>query len=241
MSGPAERVDVAIIGAGPAGLAAAAELRRLTGASVLVVERELEAGGIPRHAHHGGYGLRDLHTSLSGPRYARRWTERARRAGAQLRLGTQATGWAPDGALRLTAPSGATRVQAGAVILATGCRERPRSARLVAGSRPQGVMTTGTLQQLVNLAGESPGRRAVIVGAEHVSFSALETLARGGARTVAMCTELARHQSFAAAPLAAAARFGVRVRTRTSLDLLSDPASGFGYYGVDRAAIQFVL
>ncbi|MGA2011440.1 MAG: FAD-dependent oxidoreductase [Solirubrobacteraceae bacterium] len=217
MSGPAERVDVAIIGAGPAGLAAAAELRRLTGASVLVVERELEAGGIPRHAHHGGYGLRDLHTSLSGPRYARRWTERARRAGAQLRLGTQVTGWAPDGALRLTAPSGATRVQADAVILATGCRERPRSARLVAGSRPQGVITTGTLQQLVNLAGESPGRRAVIVGAEHVSFSALATLAHAGAEAVAMTTELPRHQSYALFRAGAALRYRTPLLTRTAV------------------------
>ena len=82
-------------------------------------------------------------------------------------------------------------------MLATGCRERPRSARLVPGSRPEGVITTGTLQQLVYLKGLKPGTRALVVGAEHVSFSALLTLAHGGARAVGMVTELPRHQSLA--------------------------------------------
>jgi thioredoxin reductase len=212
-----EHVDVAIVGAGPAGLAAAAELRRLTGVTVTVLDREHQAGGIPRHAQHRGFGLRDLHTNLTGPAYARRWTQRAERAGATLRCCTQVTGWSPDGALQLTSPSGIARLQARAVILATGCRERPRSARLVAGSRPEGVMTTGTLQQLVYLAGRSPGRHAVVVGAEHVSFSALVTLAHGGAEAVAMTTELPRHQSYALFAIGSALRFRAPLLTRTAV------------------------
>ena len=76
------------------------------------------------------------------------------------------------------------------MVLATGCRERPRSARLVPGSRPTGVMTTSTLQQLVHLRGQRVGRRAVIVGAEHVSFSAVATLAHAGASVAGLVTEL---------------------------------------------------
>jgi thioredoxin reductase len=210
-----QRVDVAVVGGGPSGLAAATELRAAGAGSVVVVEREREAGGIPRHAHHQGYGLRDLRRMLDGPSYARHWTQRATDAGATLRLETQVTGWSDFHRLDLTSPAGRTQLDARAVILATGCRERPRSARMVAGSRPQGVMTTGMLQQLVYLQGETPGRRAVVVGAEHVSFSALMTLHHGGARAVAMTTELGRHQSYAAFRLGAQARFRVRLRTRT--------------------------
>jgi thioredoxin reductase len=203
-----QSADVAVIGGGPAGLTAAARLRRLLpGAKVVVLEREAKMGGIPRHAFHHGYGLRDLHTSLTGPVYAQRLADAAALAGADLRLLTQVTGWSADGALELSSPAGAVHLYARAVVLASGCRERPRSARMVAGSRPAGVMTTGMLQQLVYLNGKAPGTRAVVVGAEHVAFSAVATLAHGGARTVAMTTKLPRHQTYSALRWAAAARY----------------------------------
>jgi hypothetical protein len=103
------------------------------------------------------------------------------------------------------------------VILATGCRERPRSARLVPGSRPEGVMNTGTLQQLVYLKGRKVGKRALIVGAEHVSFSALVTLGHGGARAVGMATELPRHQTLPLFRAGAALRWRAPVWTRTAV------------------------
>ena len=209
-------VDVAIVGAGPAGLAAATELGR-DGASVVVLEREAEPGGIPRHSDHQGYGLRDLHRVMPGPSYARRWTELAGRAGAEIRPRTQVTGWAEDGALELTSPAGRQELRARTIVLATGCRERPRTARLVPGTRAQGVMTTGMLQQLVYVAAEPVGERAIIVGAEHVSFSALLTLAHAGARAAAMITELPHHQSLAAFRIGAAARYRVPLRTRTKV------------------------
>jgi thioredoxin reductase len=205
---------VAIVGGGPAGLSAGVELRRLGAREVVVIEREREAGGIPRHARHQGFGLRDLRRPLSGPAYARRHVELARAAGVELLPETMVTGWA-RGALELTGPGGRATLEPAAVVLATGCRERPRSARLVPGSRPDGVMTTGMLQQLVYLSGLPAGRRALVVGAEHVSFSALVTLAHGGARAVALTTELPRHQSLAAFRLGARARYRAPLWTRT--------------------------
>ncbi len=169
-----------------------------------------------RHAHHQGFGVRDLRRLLAGPAYARRLTELALRAGVELRTETMVTGW-QDGALELTGRGGRELVEPRAVVLATGCRERPRSARLVPGTRPGGVMTTGTLQQLVYLKGISPGRRALVVGAEHVSFSALLTLAHGGASAVGMVTEQPRHQTLAAFRAGAAARFRAPLWTRTAL------------------------
>jgi thioredoxin reductase len=209
-------VDVLVVGAGPAGLAAAVELRRLGVRRVLVVEREEQAGGVPRHTDHTGFGLRDLHRCITGPRYAAAWVARAGAAGVELRTATTVTGWAGRPLrLALTGPDGVGTVGAGAVLLATGCRERPRAARLVPGTRPAGVLTTGALQQLVHLHHQRVGRRAVVVGAEHVSFSALLTLAHAGASTAALVTEFPSHQTFAAFRAAAALRWP-RTRVLTS-------------------------
>jgi thioredoxin reductase len=182
-----------------------------------VIEREAEPGGIPRHARHQGFGLRDLHRPLPGPAYAARYARLAAAAGAELRTETMVTGWSPGGPLELTGPGGRETLEPDAVILATGCRERPRSARLVPGSRPEGVMTTGTLQQLVYLKQRDVGRRAVIVGAEHVSFSALLTLHHGGAKPVGMTTELPRHQTVALLKTLADLRWRTPLWTRAAV------------------------
>ena len=155
--------------------------------SVLVLEREAQPGGIPRHSDHLGYGLRDLRTVLSGPAYARRLAELADAAGADIRL-------------------------------ATGARERPRSARLVPGDRPDGVFTTGELQNHVHLQHQPAGTSAVIVGAEMVSWSAVLTLRAAGCRVALMTTEYGRPEAYAA--ITAAGRLGLRVpvgrRTRVT-------------------------
>jgi thioredoxin reductase len=208
---------VAVVGAGPAGLACAVELRRRRIGDVLVLDRETSAGGIPRHSNHQGFGLRDLHRVMSGPRYARRYVEVARRAGVDVLEETMVTGCSPDGALEITSPRGRQVLRPRALVLATGCRERPRAARLVAGSRPEGVMTTGLLQQRVFLRQGRIGGKALIVGAEHVSFSAILTLRHAGARVVGLVTELPRHQSFAVFRAGAILRYGARVWTRTAL------------------------
>jgi thioredoxin reductase len=210
-------VTVVVLGGGPAGLAAAIELRRLDTSDVVVIERESDAGGIPRHAQHQGFGIRDLRRPLSGPAYARRYAGLVAKAGAEIRTDTMVTGWSPGGPLELTGPSGREAIEPDALILATGCRERPRSARLVPGSRPDGVMTTGTLQQLVYLKGRKLGERALVVGAEHVSFSALVTLGHGGARAVGMTTPLPRHQTLPLFRAGAALRWRTPLWTRTAV------------------------
>ena len=211
-------VDVLVVGAGPAGLTAAAELRRLGVPRVLVADREAAPGGVPRHSRHTGYGLRDLHRVLSGPAYARALADAAVRSGAELRTGCTVTELRAGGdalSAVLTSASGVEEVRQAAVLLATGCRERPRAARLVPGDRPPGVLTTGELQQRVYLGGERLAGRALVVGAEHVSFSAAVTLAHAGAGVVALVTEHERHQSYAAFRLGAALRWGVPVWTST--------------------------
>jgi thioredoxin reductase len=209
-----------VVGGGPSGLAAAIELRKLGISPVTVVEREREAGGIPRHSDHTGFGLRDLRTVLSGPRYAERYRELAAEADVEVVAETMVTEWEGDRRLKLTGPGGREEVEPPAVVLATGCRERPRSARLVPGSRPAGVMTTATLQQLVYLRGQKVGRRAVIVGAEHVSFSAVATLAHGGASVAGLVTELPRHQSLTAFRAGAAVRYRAPLWTRTAVSAI---------------------
>lgn len=218
------RTDVLIVGAGPAGLAAAIELRRLGVHDVLVVDREREAGGVPRHSAHTGYGVRDLRRVMSGPAYARHYREAATAAGAVIRPNTTLTDWpgawsGQSGSVgaTLTSPAGIETVHASAVLLATGCRERPRTARLVPGSRPAGVLTTGELQQRVYLNGQRYSGRAVIVGAEHVSFSAMLTLAHAGADVVALVTDQRRHQSLAVFRLGARLIWRVPVWTRMAV------------------------
>jgi len=213
-------VDVLVVGAGPAGLTAAAELRRLGVPRVLIADREPAPGGIPRHSWHTGYGVRDLHRVLSGPAYARALADAVIRSGAELRTGCTVTRVGADGGVlsaTATSTAGIEEIRPAAVLLATGCRERPRAARLVPGDRPAGVLTTGELQQRVYLGGERLEGRAVVVGAEHVSFSAVVTLAHAGARVVALVTEHERHQSYAAFRLGAALRWGVPVWTSSAV------------------------
>src|SRR6185369_3997850 len=185
---------------------------------VIVLERDAVAGGVPRHCDHTGFGLRDLHRVLRGPAYAARWVERATRAGVDFRTSTTAldgTTTIDTTTIATTSPRGLETIAADAVLLATGCRERPRHARLVPGTRPAGVFTTGAVQQLVHLQRARVGRRAVVVGAEHVSFSAVLTLREAGCETVAMVTEHPAHQTYAALAWLAASWRGVPVLADT--------------------------
>ena len=188
---------VCIVGAGPAGLRAATDIAPLVDGEVLVLEREAEAGGIPRHSDHLGYGIRDLGRFTTGPRYARTLRQRALAAGADIRTNAMATGWLGETSLAITSPEGRGRVDADVVILATGARERPRAARLIPGARSEGVYTTGQLQNLVHLKHRAIGQRAVVVGAELVSWSAVLTLKHAGCNTALMVTEHERPESYA--------------------------------------------
>jgi NADPH-dependent 2,4-dienoyl-CoA reductase/sulfur reductase-like enzyme len=178
--------DVVIVGAGPAGLSAAAELRRLGVGRVVVLDRAAEAGGVPRTCGHSPYGFREFRRPMLGPAYARALVARAKAAGAEVRTGVTVTALLPGGRLAVTTDAGAGEIAGRLVLLATGVREASRAGRLVGGTKPGGVMTTGALQGIVYGAGMRPFRRPVILGSELVAFSAVLTCRHAGIRLVAM-------------------------------------------------------
>jgi thioredoxin reductase len=212
---PVLQPEILVIGAGPSGLRAAKELAPKVNGQVLVLEREGQTGGIPRHSDHLGYGIRDMKRFISGPDYVRRLTHEALDAGATLQTHAMVTGWAGDSRLEVTTPKGRLQVEPKAIILATGARERARPARRIPGDRPAGVYTTGQLQNMVHLHQQAIGSRAVIVGAELVSWSAGLTLRNAGCTTVAMVTEHPRPDAYRLFSGPGSVLLRTRVRTRT--------------------------
>jgi len=210
------RHDVIIVGGGPAGLSAARVLREAGVSDVVVLERETEAGGVPRHCHHPGFGFEQFHWPYTGPAYARRLRRDVK--GVDLRVGASVVALHPDGELSVATGDGLETMTGKVVLLATGIREAPRAARLISGDRPSwGVLTTGALQQLLHLAHLQPCQRPIIVGSEWVSFSALLTLRRAGIKPVAMIEEADRITAPRTGGFIARLLFGVPVQTRTRL------------------------
>lgn len=186
---PEENCTVAIVGGGTSGLALAAELMRLQVGKVVVLEREADAGGIPRHCGHYPFGVREYGRLLKGPQYARKNKEVATRLGADIRTGTTVTALREGGELELSTGSGCSILKADRVVLCTGVRESSRAQRFISGDRPSGVLTTGALQSLVYLQGIRPFKKPIIFGSELVSFSAIQTCAHLGMKPVAMIEE----------------------------------------------------
>lgn len=186
--------DVLIVGGGPAGLSAAIELKKQGIKNILVVDREPEVGGMPRMCHHTGFGREDLWRMWSGPKYAKYYRELAEKMDVEVRTSTTITSWTDKKKLAYTSPRGLGEIEAGAILLATGVRERPRAARLVPGKRPHGVFTTGSLQRFLYQEHLLVGKHAVIIGAELVSLSALMSLMGAGIKCEMMVTEEYSHQ-----------------------------------------------
>ena len=206
--------DVIILGAGPAGLSAAAELKRLGVNDIVVIDREQDAGGIPRHCGHGCYGLLQFGRWMTGPEFAKRLVDRV--GGVDLRLRCTALGLERHGVVQIKEPTGVTTLHGRRVLLAMGARETPRSTRLVSGTRPLGVTTTGALQQWVYLHGKTPFLHPLVIGSELVSFSTLLTLRHVGVRPVAMIEVNAGITAWRPADWVARLGFGVPVFTGCS-------------------------
>jgi NADPH-dependent 2,4-dienoyl-CoA reductase/sulfur reductase-like enzyme len=207
--------DVLIIGGGPAGLSCARALHRHGAGKVILLEREGDLGGIPRHCGHPGFGLREYGRIYRGPDYAKRLVQDA--AAIDLRPNMTALAIERGGLVRATGPRGPEDFQVKAVVLALGARETPRSAQLISGERPFGVMNTGALQQFVYLHGRCPFKRPVVIGSELVAFSTLLTLRHAGIKPVAIIEEKDRITARRPGDWMARVGFGVPVLTRTRL------------------------
>ena len=183
-------VDILIVGAGPAGLAAAIAAREAGIESVIVLEREGEPGGILRQCIHNGFGLHRFQQELTGPEYAQRDIDRARELDISILCGTTVLSISPERKVTCVSPvHGLITWQAGAVILAMGCRERPRGALCTPGTRCAGIYSAGTAQRFVNLEGVMPGRRVVILGSGDIGLIMARRMTLQGAKVLA-CVEI---------------------------------------------------
>ncbi len=188
-------VDVLVVGAGPAGLAAAIAAREAGVSNLLVLEREEEMGGILRQCIHNGFGLHRFKEELTGPEYAQRDMEKIEALGIPVQL--QTTVLSIDRNRFVTAVSkekGVQLFEAGAIVLAMGCRERPRGALGTPGTRPAGIYSAGTAQKFVNLEGHMPGKRVVILGSGDIGLIMARRMTLQGAKVLA-CVELMPYSS----------------------------------------------
>ena len=188
-------VDILIVGAGPAGLAAAIAARESGITSIVILERENEPGGILRQCIHNGFGLHRFREELTGPEYAQRDIDRVRELGIPIECGVTVLSVSQDRVVTcVSARSGLRFIRAGAVILAMGCRERPRGALCTPGSRPAGIYTAGTAQRFVNLEGWMPGKRVVILGSGDIGLIMARRMTLQGAKVLA-CIEIMPYSS----------------------------------------------
>ena len=163
--------DIVIVGGGPAGLAAAASAKEAGTDSILIIERDRELGGILNQCIHNGFGLHTFKEELTGPEYANRFIEKVLGLGIEYRLDTMVMDISADKVVTaMNRADGMFQIKAKAVILAMGCRERPRGALNIPGYRPAGIYSAGTAQRLVNMEGYMPGREVVILGSGDIGL-----------------------------------------------------------------------
>ena len=186
-----KQVQLAIIGGGPAGLAAAIAAREKGVEDILIIERDKELGGILNQCIHAGFGLHTFGQELTGPEYAGRFISRVQQLHIPYLLRTMVLDLSRDRVLTVTGPeTGLIQIQAQAVILAMGCRERPRGALNIPGYRPAGIYSAGTAQRLVNMEGFMPGKNVVILGSGDIGLIMARRMTLEGAKVHAVAEVL---------------------------------------------------
>lgn len=194
-------VDVAVIGGGPAGMAAAIAAKEKTRGSVLILERDYMLGGILNQCIHNGFGLHIFREELTGPEYAERFSERVCELQIETHLhtmvlslqeGKETNGIRHKEIVAINPKEGIFQIQAKAVILAMGCRERPRGALNIPGYRPAGIYTAGTAQRLVNIEGVMPGKEIVILGSGDIGLIMARRMTLEGAHVQVVAEVLPR-------------------------------------------------
>lgn len=179
--------DLVIVGGGPAGMAAAVAAYDAGCRDVVILDREPQLGGILMQCIHNGFGLHKLGRELTGPEYAAVYEEQVRQRNICVFAETTVTSVSPDRVVTAQNRQGILKIQAKAVILAMGCRERSRGALNICGSRPAGVYSAGTAQKLVNCMGYQVGKRIVILGSGDIGLIMARRMSYEGAKVEAVC------------------------------------------------------
>lgn len=181
-----QAIDVAVIGAGPAGLAAAIKAKEAGAAKVTIIERNEQPGGLLHQCIHNGFGLAYFNEDLTGPEYARRFIEKAMDLGIDIQLESMVLDLTAAKKITVSSRQGLRTLCAGAVVLAMGCRERTRQQIMIPGTRPAGIFTAGTAQRYVNVEGYLPGKKIVILGSGDVGMIMARRLTLEGAKVEAV-------------------------------------------------------
>ena len=180
--------ELVIIGGGPAGMAAAVAAREAGVEDILILERDDALGGILRQCIHNGFGLHRFGEELTGPEYAYRYEKQVKDMGIPYMLNTMVIDISADRKVTaMNTEHGIFTIDAGAVILAMGCRERPKGALNIAGTRPSCIYTAGTAQKFVNMKGYMPGREVVILGSGDIGLIMARRMTLEGAKVKAVC------------------------------------------------------